>query len=224
MKVHSVFFIRSGCNEYGMAGRKLGLFWRNKLCGLSLIKAIVLIMVMQIMVNICSGKKALSWFLFVLLFLRRSECLPTLPYSVFTSWKKKSPLLKYSWKWDLMRFTGQDEALGLHSSHWSLYRSWTALNAALDSSPLRCGECGLGCQWVLTTWSIFSKANLWVADESTKEVDAAPAVASGNFSCMIWHWLFISCHQQLLASILNEEGKAPWSKTKGTKWQNATAN
>lgn len=57
MRVHSVFFIRLGCNEYRVAGRKLSLLWSNKLCGLSLIKAIVLIMVMQIMANICSGKK-----------------------------------------------------------------------------------------------------------------------------------------------------------------------
>lgn len=84
MRVHSVFFIRLGCNEYRMAGRKLSLLWRNKLCGLSLIKAIVLIMVMQIMVNICSGKITLSFDSFFLLFLRRSECLLTLPNPLFT--------------------------------------------------------------------------------------------------------------------------------------------
>lgn len=47
MRVHSVYFISLGCSEYKTAGRKLGVLWRNKLCGLSLIKAIVLIMAVR---------------------------------------------------------------------------------------------------------------------------------------------------------------------------------
>lgn len=77
MRVHSVYFISLGCSEYKTAGRKLGVLWRNKLCGLSLINAIVLIMAVRQWLTAVQKKTSKNQNIFipflVFLFLKKKE-------------------------------------------------------------------------------------------------------------------------------------------------------